>query len=243
MKEPFYKKSKTYLLCGLSGVIGALCLVGAVFFDSVVAVVKTESSTVDGVSLMDGVKTGIAELQEGFAFRKITPLIYLIIIFISILVMIVMSIKDNFLNENYRRFLKNEKGRTGGNPSEEKDSEAEENPPKIKKESFLEKRFGYTKVYMFIKKHRHLSRMIPIAAAIVAFVFLYRSNEYRTVYTNTVSLIESWKSIIAQYEFAGVETNMKAYSIIGVGKILMFLGFILHIGAFCLNFILDTLNE
>lgn len=252
MKEPFYRKSRSYLLCGLAGVLGIICMVLTIFLDSVTAVVKVDTKMVEGASLMDSVRYGYSGIKEGFTFSKIVPLILLIILFIVLFIMFIYTVKDNFLNENYHRLQKLEQGNVGksttaadnaqaadGQPADEQAADAE----KTKKTSFFENKFGNTKLYRFTKEHRHISRMISIIIALVLFIALYHTKCYKSVYINATSVVESWKSIIAQYNAAGFDSGMSAREYIGIAKILMILGFILYIGSFCLNFILDTLNE
>jgi hypothetical protein len=85
--------------------------------------------------------------------------------------------------------------------------------------------------------------MIPIFVSALSLFGLYHTQSYTSVYKNTTDLVESWKSIITQYHAAGIETAMTAEVRMGLAKILIIVGFILFIGAFCFNFILDTLNE
>ena len=253
MNEPFYKKSRSYLLCGLAGVLGVICLVLAIFLDSVTAIVKVDTRMVEGASLMDSVKYGFYALKEGFAIKKIIPLVLLIILFIVLLIMLIYTFKDNFLNENYHKFQKIETGKMpiptatatveDGTSNTEAADDAAAKPDEKKKTSFFEDKFGNTKIYRFNKNHRHISRMISIVIAFLIFIALYHTSCYKSVYANATSIVDSWKSIIAQYQVAGLNADMSAKAYFGIAKILMIVGFILYIGSFCLNFILDTLNE
>ena len=71
MKEPFYKSSKSYVLCGLAGIIGAMCFVAAIFLNSMTTVIVSEAKTVDGASLFDSVLYGLSDLKYGFSLKDI----------------------------------------------------------------------------------------------------------------------------------------------------------------------------
>ncbi len=253
MKEPFYKKSRSYQLCGLAGVLGVICMVLTIFLDSVTAIVKVDTKMVEGASLMDSVKYGFYALKEGFAIKKLLPLVLLVILFVVLLIMLICTIKDNFMNEHYHKIQKNELGNAGKAPmpaaaeGETADNETADsaavNTDEKKKTSFFEDKFGGTKIYRFTKNHRYLTRMIAVIIAFLIFIALYHTSCYKNVYMNATSIVDSWKSIIAQYKAAGFDADMSAKAYFGIAKIFMILGFILYIGSFCLNFILDTLNE
>lgn len=231
MKEPFYKSSKSYVLCGLAGIIGAMCFVAAIFLNSMTTVIVSEAKTVDGASLFDSVLYGLSDLKYGFSLKDIIPLLLVIIIILSAIILFVFAIRDNFCNEHYK-MLKH--GAETGK-AESENEKTESNPSE---------RFGNNRLYNFVVNHKYLSRFIPIVVSILGFICLYKTQAYSNVYKNNMAIVENYKAIINQYEIAGVSTGtMKASSYIGIGKILLFVGIILYIGAICFNFILDTLNE
>ena len=65
MNEPFYKKSKSYLICGLAGIIGALYIGASVFLNSITTVIDIDEKMTDGMTVMDTVKYSLSSMKQG----------------------------------------------------------------------------------------------------------------------------------------------------------------------------------
>ena len=269
MKKPFYENSKAYLICGLVGVVGAAYIAASVFLNSITTVIDVDEKMTDGMTLMDTVKYSLSTLKNGGVklsgfFSAIFPLLLLVLLFASLLLIGFFAVKDNFQNPNYIRLQKAEeesksasaKGskddkEDGKEKSEGKDSEGgdkDEDKDSKKKAADKSKQKALkinedNRIYKFVTNHRYITRIIPLVVSMLSLFGLYHTSAYKNVYKNTVSLVDSWKSIIIQYQAAGIQTSMSADIHIGIAKILMIVGIVFCIAAFCFNFILDTLNE
>ena len=296
MKDPFYKNSKSYLICGLIGVVGVLYLGLAIFVNSVTTIIDIDERNVDGLAIIDSVENALRDIaRHGFKPWKVYPLLLVIILMLAVVIMLYFVIKDNFFNENFRRLdkLASEekpvpKGTVvntvfGGEDEETESAEAtdaaeesetgkEEAPAEYEPESEFsdleEKPYEITDTeitleqkkalarrkrikmggplgvfFRFEDKHKYISRIIPVIAVLLIYIALYHTRAYKDAYNTTTELVISWQSIIEQYKVMNKPTDMVAEIHTGLGLILVIAGEIFYFGAFCFNFILDTLNE
>ncbi len=313
MKDPFYKNSKSYLICGLIGVVGVLYLGLAIFVNSVTTVIDIDERNVDGLAIIDSVENALRDIaRHGFKPWKIYPLLLVIILMLAVVIMLYFVIKDNFFNDNFRRLDKlasEEKpvpkgivvntvfggedeetktaeatdaaldidailAETSGTAAEESEvgKETEEAPAEPEAESEFgdleEKPYEITDTeitleqkkalarrkrikmggplgvfFRFEDKHKYISRIIPVIAVLLIYIALYHTRAYKDAYNTTTELVISWQSIIEQYKAANKPTDMVAEIHTGLGLILVIAGEIFYFGAFCFNFVLDTLNE
>lgn len=106
MKEPFYKNSKSYLICGLIGVVGVLYLGLAMFLNSVSTYVDVgdgEGGKSEGLTIFETVRSALGDLKYGFKISRFFPILLVILLFVVLVIMLYFAIKDNFLNENFHR--------------------------------------------------------------------------------------------------------------------------------------------
>ncbi len=106
MKEPFYKNSKSYLICGLIGVVGVLYLGLAMFLNSVSTYVDVgdgEGGKSEGLTIFETVRSALGDLKYGFKISRFFPILLVILLFVVLVIMLYFAIKDNFLNENLHR--------------------------------------------------------------------------------------------------------------------------------------------
>ena len=109
MKEPFYKNSKSYLICGLIGVVGVLYLGLAMFLNSVSTYVDVgdgEGGKSEGLTIFETVRSALGDLKYGFKISRFFPILLVILLFVVLVIMLYFAIKDNFLNENFQRLDK-----------------------------------------------------------------------------------------------------------------------------------------
>ena len=109
MKEPFYKNSKSYLICGLIGVVGVLYLGLAMFLNSVSTYVDVgdgEGGKSEGLTIFETVRSALGDLKYGFKISRFFPILLVILLFVVLVIMLYFAIKDNFLNENFHRLDK-----------------------------------------------------------------------------------------------------------------------------------------
>ena len=301
MKDPFYKNSKSYLICGLIGVVGVLYLGLAIFVNSVTTIIDIDERNVDGLAIIDSVENALRDIaRHGFKPWKVYPLLLVIILMLAVVIMLYFVIKDNFFNENFRRLdkLASEekpvpKGTVvntvfGGEDEETESAEAtdaaaldidailaetsgtaaEESEPESEFSDLEEKPYEITDTeitleqkkalarrkrikmggplgvfFRFEDKHKYISRIIPVIAVLLIYIALYHTRAYKDAYNTTTELVISWQSIIEQYKVMNKPTDMVAEIHTGLGLILVIAGEIFYFGAFCFNFILDTLNE
>ncbi|MBQ8951788.1 MAG: hypothetical protein IJ065_11675 [Eubacterium sp.] len=295
MNEPFYKNSKSYLICGLIGLVGVIYLGLAIFINSVSTVIDIDERNTDGMSVYDSIVGALKDLKYGFKISRFFPLLLAIALFVVLIVMLYFVIKDNFLNENFHRLDKlasEEKPIPKGTVvstvfGEEEDAvlsdvegkmEASEKPAEIsgetadkdsasdEKDEFEDKPFEIKEVtseqkkamarrrrlqmggpigvfFRFEDRHRYLARIIPGILVVLIYIGLYHTREYKEAYNATTELVSSWQSIITQYKMMNMETDMVAEIHTGFGLLMVIAGVIFYFGAFCFNFVLDTLNE
>ena len=263
MKDPFYKNSKSYLLCGIIGAVGVIYLFASIFLNSITTVIVVDEKTTDGMTLFDTVRSGLVALKSGVTISKLIPLLMFIILIVVLAAMMFFVIKDNFMNEYAKKLSEQEekraeevrkamKGQLAGNKKADgemsgsgEDKETEVKKAEVKKPVKRRRQLnGFLGIVQnFIEYHKHLSRIIAVALALLLFIIMYHTKVYKNLYTTTTELVASWKSIIAQYEMAGIDTPMQAFIRMGIGKVLMIAGFVLYGVSFVFNFILDTLNE
>ena len=106
MKEPFYKNSKSYLICGLIGVVGVLYLGLAMFLNSVSTYVDVgdgEGGKSEGLTIFETVRSALGDLKYGFKISRFFPILLVILLFVVLVIMLYFAIKDNFLNENFHK--------------------------------------------------------------------------------------------------------------------------------------------
>ena len=107
MKEPFYKNSKSYLICGLIGVVGVLYLGLAMFLNSVSTYVDVgDGGKSEGLTIFETVRSALGDLKYGFKISRFFPILLVILLFVVLVIMLYFAIKDNFLNENFHRLDK-----------------------------------------------------------------------------------------------------------------------------------------
>ncbi len=261
MKDPFYKNSKSYLVCGLIGTVGVIYLFASLFLNSITTVIMVDEKTTDGMTLFDTVRSGLTSLKSGFALWKFFPLILFIILVVLLAAMLFFAVKDNFMNEYAKKLSEQErrqaeevrkamKGKKAGS-GEEENKETDEKTDTAEKSAEIKKPVKRRKqlngflgvVQNYVEYHKNLSRIIAVILALLIFIIMYHTKAYKNLYTTTTELVASWQSIIAQYKMAGIETPMQAYIRMGIGKVLMIAGFVMYSASFVFNFILDTLNE
>ncbi len=306
MNEPFYKNSKSYLICGLIGLVGVIYLGLAIFINSVSTVIDIDERNTDGMSVYDSIVGALKDLKYGFKISRFFPLLLAIALFVVLIVMLYFVIKDNFLNENFHRLDKlaseekpipkgtvvstvfgEEKdairaditGKPGDvaekheEPVEKSEGSAETADGAVDKETASEdkdeledKPFEIKEVtpeqkkamarrrrlqmggplgvfFRFEDRHRYLARIIPGILVVLIYIGLYHTREYKEAYNATTELVSSWQSIITQYKMMNMETDMVAEIHTGFGLLMVIAGVIFYFGAFCFNFVLDTLNE
>ena len=279
MKEPVYKRSKSYLICGLIGVVGVIYLGISIFIYSVTPVIDVSEGerTHDGVSIFNSIQSSINDMKHSFAPVQLLPILLVVILFLVLAAMFYFMIKDNFLNDNFRKNGKEEKEKEENpaavgvvvntvfgeeeesleKPADETDvtDDIEEDAPiEIKEVTDKQKRAAARRrrlnmrgplgsFFRFEDRHKYIARVLPAIFVILIYIGLYHTPSYKEIYNSTTEVVANWEAVINQYKVMNMETDMVAEVNIGLGFVLMIAGIVFYIGAFCFNFILDTLNE